>query len=349
MTTSRFYSIMLIFLLVLLGYLTYKIMSPFLIAIAWAIVFSIIFYPVYMYIAKHVKVKSLASVITILMIMIIIIVPFTYLSILLIEELKGIISDISEGRLGSIREFFESPQFQNFFEKVGSYVGVENLPTEEVIIENITKIGTGLVENLSIKVTNIISVAVNFIFMIFTIFFLLKDGPGFLSKAKNYMPFSEAQKDKLASQVNDMVVSTVYGGILVAIIQGVLGGFGFYFIGISSPVLWGIAMAVMSFVPFMGPFSIWGPHSVCLVVQGNYTHGIGLFIYGVLVISMVDNILKPIIIGSRTKMPMIIIFFSVLGGIKLFGLIGLIIGPLIMALFISVFEIIRSIEGGANA
>lgn len=349
MATNRFYSVMVTFLLVLLGYLTYKIMSPFLTAIAWAIVFSILFYPVYIFISRYIRVKSISSIITISLILIIIIGPFTYVSVLLIDELKGIISNISEGKPGYIRDLFEMPRLTILLEKIQSYIGVENLPTEKVIIENIKKIGTGLVENLSIRITNIISAALDFIIMIFTIFFLLKDGPGYLSKAKDYLPFNEEQKGRLASQIKDMIVSTVYGGVTVAVIQGLLGGFAFYFIGIHSPVLWGIAMAVMSFVPLLGVFSIWGPHSVYLLIQGDYLHGFGLFLFGFLVISMVDNILKPLIIGSRTKMPTIIIFFSVLGGIKLFGLIGLIMGPLIMAIFLSVIEIFRNIEGGADA
>ena len=184
--------------------------------------------------------------------------------------------------------------------------------------------------------------------MIFTIFFLFIDGPGFLTKVKDYMPFNEEQKNRLATQMKDMIVSTVYGGVIVAIIQGILGGVGFYVIGIEAPVLWGIAMSVMSFVPLLGTLSIWGPASIYLLIQGDYLHGIGLILFGTFVISMVDNILKPLIIGGRTKMPAIVIFFSVLGGIKAFGIIGLIMGPLIMAVFVSVFEIFRHIEDEAS-
>jgi predicted PurR-regulated permease PerM len=349
MGTSRFYSVMLVFLLVLLGYFTYKIISPFLTAIAWAIVFSIVFYPVFAYISRYVRWKSLASVITLILILIVIVGPFTYVTMLLIDELKGIISDVNDGRIGFISDLFKGTYVKTLLEKVRSYTGVEYIPKEEVIVDNISRLGKGLIENLSIKFTNIITAFFNFVFMIFTIFFILKDGPGFLSKTKDYLPFNETQKDRLATQVKDMVVSTVFGGTLVAIIQGTLCGVAFYFAGISSPVIWGIALAVMSFVPFLGAFSIWGPHAGYLLLQGNYLEGVGLFLFGFFVISMVDNILKPLIIGTRTAMPVILIFFSVLGGIKLFGLIGLILGPLIMAVFLSVFEIFRNIEGGTNA
>jgi len=335
---------MLLVILALLGYLSYQIISPFLTPIAWAIVFSVVFYPVYAFICKHIKVKAIASSVTVLLILAVIIVPITYMSFLLIDELQMIGDYMNAGGLDFIRAQSEKIKASPLFERLSSFIGTGDVPAADLIMDNLKKVGKFVAENLSIRFTNIISAAVNFLFMIFTIFFLFKDGPGFLTKVQDYMPFSEEQKARLAMQMKDMIASTVYGGVAVAIIQGFLGGIAFYIIGIESPILWGIAMSVMSFVPLVGTLSIWGPASIYLIVQGDLLRGIGLILFGTFVISMVDNILKPLIIGSRTKMPTIIIFFSVLGGIKAFGIIGLIMGPLIMAVFVSVFEIFRHIE-----
>lgn len=335
---------MLLAILTLLGYLAYQIISPFLNPIAWAIVFSVVFYPVYAFLSRYIKVKSIASSITVLLVLVVIIAPITYISFLLIDELQGVRNYLNSGGFELVRDLSEKMKASAFIERISSYIGETNVPDVEVIMDNLKKIGKVIAENLSLRITNITFAAVNFLFMIFTIFFLFRDGPGFLTKVKDYMPFSEEQKTRLAMQMKDMIVSTVYGGVVVAIIQGLLGGFAFYIAGIQSPVLWGTAMSVMSFVPLLGTFSIWGPTSIYLLSQGNYMQGIGLVLFGTFVISLVDNILKPLIIGSRTKMPTIIIFFSVLGGIKVFGIIGLIMGPLIMAVFISVFEIFRHLE-----
>lgn len=344
MNANRFYSVMLLAILVLLGYLSYEIISPFLVPIAWAVVFSIVFYPVYAFISRYIKVKSISSSITVLFILVVIIAPITYVSFLLIDELQKFGEYTNSGGLDFIKNLFEKIQAAPQYEKVSSLIGEGNMPTADMIMDNIRKLGKVIAENLSVRITNIIAVAINFLFMIFTIFFLFKDGPGFLTKVKDYLPFSEEQKTRLVTQVKDMIVSTVFGGVVVAIIQGSLGGIAFYVIDLKSPVLWGIAMAVMSFVPMVGTFSVWGPAAIYLIIQGNYLHGIGLILYGNFVIGLVDNILRPLIIGSRTKMPTIVIFFSVLGGIKAFGIIGLIMGPLIMAVFISVFEIFRHVE-----
>jgi len=233
------------------------------------------------------------------------------------------------------------------FRKIQPYTGLAG-PSEDVIIENTKKIGQRVVESLSSGFSNVLSVAANFVIMAFAIFFFLKDGPGFLQKIKNYLPFSAEERDRLASQIKDMIVSTIYGGLIVAVVQGVLGGLAFGLLGITSPIFWGSAMALMSFVPILGTAIIWLPASVIFLLQGAYVKGIGLLLIGIGVISMVDNILKPLIIGGRTKMPTVVIFFTVLGGIRLFGLLGLVMGPLVFALFLSVLEMVRTIEGDAE-
>ena len=335
---------MLLVILALLGYLSYQIISPFLVPIAWAVVFSIVFYPVYAFISRHVKVKSIASSITVLLIFVVIIAPVSCLSIILIGELQKVGDYTNSGGLDFFRELYDKIITSPQYEKISSLIGEHNMPTADMIMDNMKKIGKILVENLSIRITNIISAAINFLLMIFTLFFLFRDGPGFLNKVRDYMPFSDEQKSRLTKQVKDMVASTVYGGVTVAMIQGFLGGLAFYIIGFTSPVLWGIVMSIVSFIPLLGTLGVWGPAAIYLLMRGEYLTGIGLILYGTFVIGLVDNFLRPMLIGSRTKMPTIIIFFSVLGGIEAFGIIGLIMGPLIMAVFISVFEIFRHVK-----
>ena len=344
MTVNKFYSVMLLVILALLGYLSYQIISPFLVPIAWAVVFSIVFYPVYAFISKHIKVKSIASSITVILIFVVIIAPVSCLSIILIGELQKVGDYTNSGGLDFFRELYDKIITSPQYEKISSLIGEHNMPTADMIMDNMNKIGKILVENLSIRITNIISAAINFLLMIFTLFFLFRDGPGFLNKVRDYMPFSDEQKSRLTKQVKDMVASTVYGGVTVAMIQGFLGGLAFYIIGFTSPVLWGIVMSIVSFIPLLGTLGVWGPAAIYLLMRGEYLTGIGLILYGTFVIGLVDNFLRPMLIGSRTKMPTIIIFFSVLGGIEAFGIIGLIMGPLIMAVFISVFEIFRHVK-----
>ncbi len=346
MNVNRFFIYSLIFLSVLLGYLAFQVLSPFLRAIAWAGVLSILFYPLYAYLSTHLKWKSLSAVITLIIILVIIIGPVTYLSVLLVGEITEVAGYMEEERLATLTELAEHPRVAWALEKVKPMLGGEDVDMGKILVDGIQNIGRDLLAKITTGAKNMFTVILNFIFMSFSIFFLLRDGPGFLARFRNYLPFSEEQKDRLEVQTKDMVVSTIFGGVVVALVQGVMGGVAFYFVGVPSPVIWGTAISIMSFIPMLGTFSVWFPAVIYLFLQGMYVQGFILFFIGALGISMVDNILKPIIIGERTKMPTLVIFFSVLGGIKLFGLIGLIMGPLVVALFISVLEIFRNVEGG---
>jgi predicted PurR-regulated permease PerM len=349
MTANKFYLTTSIFLIIFLGYLSYQILQPFIVPIAWAIVFAVVFYPIYIYILKYMRFKALASFITILIIILMILGPFTYVSFVLVDEVGTFVTEFNKEKLDSIIDIFNNSRLFRVIEKIQSYTGVEGVGSSDAITENIKKMGSTVTTSLSTGITNMAGMFINVILMLLAVFFFFKDGPDFLEKVRDYLPFSETDKNRLINKIKDMVISTVFGGVVIAFAQGVLGGGAFYFLGIKSPVLWGCAMTVMSFVPLIGTFAIWGPASVYLMIQGSFWKGVILILYGVLVISMVDNVLRPIIISGRTKMPTLAVLFSVLGGIKLFGFIGFIMGPLVLALFISVFEIFRHIEGGENA
>lgn len=339
---------MILAIVAVLGYLSYQIFQPFLTAIAWAIVFCVVFYPLYAFVLRYIKLRAVASLVTLVVIIVVVVGPFSYISFALISEVGSFIGKGSAGGEDAARSLALDRRIVAFIEKIQPYTGMEGEP-EEIIMENSRKVLKGIMDKLSSGFTNVLSVTANFLFMLFAAFFFLKDGTDFIRKIKDYLPFSVLHKDRLTTQIKDMIVSTIYGGVIVAIVQGTLGGLAFAALGIESPVLWGSVMGISSFIPMLGTAIVWLPTSLFLLVEGAYVKGIALIFIGVFVISMVDNILKPLIIGGRTKMPTVIIFFTVLGGIKLFGLLGLVMGPLVFALFLSVFEIFRTIEGGSDA
>jgi predicted PurR-regulated permease PerM len=349
MALNRFYFISLSAIFLLLGYLSYNIFRPFLSPIAWAVVLSIVFYPLYAFLLRYIKWRSVASLIVLIVIIIIISGPVSYLSVLLVKELK-IISGYVEGEgLDTIENLLQHRYVKMVTGKIISVLEITEADLNRAIVDNISKIGKHLISRITAGMADIFVGLLNFIFMIFTIFFLFRDGPIFLSKVRDYMPFSEEQKDRLANQVRDIIISTLYGGVVVAIVQGTMAGLAFYFLDVPSPVVWGLATSIASFIPLIGAAGIWAPAAGYLFLTGEVLNGLILAIVGFFGISLIDNVLKPIIIGGRTKMPILVIFFSVLGGLKLFGLIGLIMGPLVIALFVSVIEIFRNIEGGQNA
>jgi predicted PurR-regulated permease PerM len=344
MSNNRFYLIVLVSLVLLLGYLSYQILKPFLSPIAWAIVLSMVFYPLYVFILRFIKWKPLASFVTLCVILLILLGPFSYLSYLLSQELKSLVDSIEAGRLVPMKDLLQHPGIKVIINKILSIFNVTETELQKTIVDNITRLGKESINIVTSGLGNVALAVLDFILMILSIFFLLEDGPEFLEKIGNYMPFSKRQRDKLIKQIKDIIISTIYGGVTVAIVQGVIGGIAFSILGIPSPVVWGLSIFITSFIPIVGTFVIWGPAVGYLFLQGSVFKGIILILIGVFGISAVDNILRPLIIRGRIKMPTLVIFFSILGGIKLFGFIGFIMGPLILALFVSVVEILRYTE-----
>lgn len=346
---NRFYFIVILFLTILFGYLSYQVIKPFLVPIAWAVVIAVLFYPLYGLILRYIKWRSVSAMIILCIILLFIIGPVSYLSIMLIQELKGVMDFAGEEKIQAVKGITGHPVVHSVIEKIISLFGITEDELNKAVMDNIKILGKEMIDGIVKKVKDVITGIFNFLFMLLTIFFLLRDGPGFLKKIRHYMPFSEEHKDRLVKQIQDIVISTMYGGVAVALVQGAMGGIAFMIVGISSPVIWGLAMAIASFLPVIGPFIIWMPASVYLIVEGEMLKGIALVLMGALGISVIDNILRPVIIGSRTKMHFLALFFSVLGGIKIFGLIGFVLGPMVLAMFVSVIEIFRIMEEGGKA
>lgn len=343
-----FYSFLII-LLLLLGYLTFMIIEPFLSPLAWAIVLAIIFYPFYVLVLKYLKIKQVASLVTVIVILVVLLGPFSYFSFMLVNEIKDLAQHLEAGHY-NVKDILGHPKVSWLLEQIRSFPPFKDLDVQALLLQTFANIRAGILNVVTIGAKNIIQIVVEFFIMLFTVFFLIKDGPDFTRKIKGYLPFSQPQKDRLEKQIKDMVISTIYGGVVVAMVQGLIGGIAFWALGISSYVLWGSAMFMTSFVPAVGTMVIWGPAAIYFFVKGDIVRGIVLTLIGALIISSVDNILKPIIISGRVQMHTILIFFSVLGGIAFFGLIGLVMGPLTVALFISVLDIFGNLEkGGPDA
>jgi predicted PurR-regulated permease PerM len=341
---NRFYLFTIIILTAILAYLSYLILKPFLTPIAWAIVMTVIFYPVFIYLRKFIKWKSVASAITLVITIGVIVGPFSYLTVNLAKELRDFAEYLNTQGIGRVDDWLKNPQVVWLEERIQSTLNLEEFDISATITKNLSKIGKAILGNVTRGVANVFTVFIHFLLMVFAMFFMLKDAPDFMKKIRDYMPFSDQQKDRLESQMKDMVISTIYGGVVVALLQGVFGGITFFFLGLKSPVLLGTAIGFMSFIPGLGAASVWVPVVAYFVIKEAFLNALILLIVGIFVISMIDNILKPIIISGRTRIPTLIIFFSVVGGLNMFGLIGLILGPLVLALFISVLEIFRDLE-----
>jgi len=172
----------------------------------------------------------------------------------------------------------------------------------------------------------------NLVVMLFALFFMLRDGDGLTRQLRDRLPFTEQESERLLRETRDLVVASVGAAVVVAVAQGVLGAIAFRIVGISAPVFWGLVMGLASLLPVLGATLVWVPAGLGLVLLGEIWRGVLLLLMGTFGISMVDNILRPLLLSGKTSISGFIIFFGLLGGVAAFGFIGLVIGPIILVL-----------------
>ena len=342
MSENRFSFFVMLGLVLALGYLSYLILRPFLAPIAWAVVFSIVFFPVYSFVVKYARWRSLAAGVTVVLVCVLILGPFSYFAYLLTVELSNVSPDTFDFK--SIASLLNHPLVTPITRRLLSFFNISQAQLQASAVKALSDTGETLVGYLPGRLGDAAGAALHFVLMAFALFFFLRDGPQFLTRISRYMPFSQAHRERLTRQVKDIVISTIYGGIIVALVQGLIGSFTFGLLGIHSPILWGLAMSISSFIPFVGSAIVWVPTALWLLLQGSVAAGLVLLFVGIFAISAVDSGLRPIIIRGRVRMPLLVIFFSVFGGIQLFGLIGLVMGPLVLGVFISVVDIFKDVE-----
>lgn len=324
-------------LVVFLLYIGYMMFAPFLPALFWAIVFSLAFYPVYLFALRKTRREGLSAVIVILLSFFVIVGPLSYISYLLVLDIKGII-----GRLGADGVLKK----ESLAEVVGQVSATFHIRSEEIysaINQAAENLKTGIVHIINARFFTVVHAVVDYFIMLFTMFFLLKDGHIFTENLTRYLPLSPGKKDRMIRRTKEVIIATLYGGVLIGIIHGVIGGLSFYIMGIPSPVLLGFLMFLFSFIPVVGTFAVWGPASAYLFLSGRTPQGIAMACIGLIVlVGVIDHFVKPMILGGRAKIHILLIFFGVIGGMHLFGIIGFIAGPLIVALLILSLEMVNA-------
>jgi len=178
----------------------------------------------------------------------------------------------------------------------------------------------------------------HFVILLYTMFFFLIGGPALLKNVMGYLPIDEADKQNMLEQFVSVTRATLKGSILTGIAQGVAGGVAFWVVGIDGAIFWGTVMTALSIIPGIGSALVWVPASIILMATGDAWRGIGLAAFGTLVIGSLDNLLRPMLVGRDTQMHELMIFFSTLGGLLMFGVMGFIVGPILAALFVTVWE-----------
>ncbi|MBC8996089.1 AI-2E family transporter [Pseudomonas sp. N40(2020)] len=325
-------------LLVLVTVAFIWILLPFYGAVFWAVILGILFAPMQRRLqAKFGWQRNLTSLFTLSICLVIAILPVIIISLLLVQEGMTVYKNIESGELdiaAYLAQFKHSlPQyFQHLLDRFG--MGELNALREKIVKSAMQ--GSQVLASQAFSFgQGTFEFVVSFFIMLYLLFFLLRDGPELARKVRTALPLEENHKRRLQLKFNRVVRATVKGNVLVAITQGALGGAIFWFLDIPSALLWAVLMAFLSLLPAVGAGIVWAPVALYFLLSGMIWQGVVLGLFGVFVIGLVDNVLRPILVGKDTRMPDYMILISTLGGLAVFGLNGFVIGPLIAALFMS--------------
>ncbi|MBA4143732.1 MAG: AI-2E family transporter [Nitrosospira sp.] len=321
------------------------ILLPFYGAVFWGAVLAIIFTPFYrrLLVTMH-KRQNLAAFTTLLLCVVMVILPVTLLSLSLLQEGQAFYQKVQSGELHFGAYFQQAisilPQWMVHF--LGS-VGLANFAELKDTLSNGAAKESQFIAAEGIRIgQNTFEFMISFAIMLYLLFFLLRDGGLLFERIRGAIPLSPEHKRHLFDKFATVVRATVKGNLVIAALQGTLGGLIFWFLGIPGAVLWGTVMAFLSLVPAIGAALIWAPVAFYFLLTGALQEGVTLILFGVLVIGLVDNILRPILVGNDTQIPDYVILISTLGGMVLFGITGFVIGPVIAALFIAAWDLFAS-------
>ncbi|AVX88640.1 AI-2E family transporter [Pseudomonas koreensis] len=334
--TLQFKSLTVLLLLVTVAFIW--ILLPFYGAVFWAVILGILFAPMQRKLQlKFGWQRNLTALCTLGICLVIAILPVIILSILLVQEGATVYNNIESGQLdigAYLAQFKHSlpPYFQHLLDRFGmgelnglrEKIVKASMQGSQVLASQAFSFGQGTFEFV-----------VSFGIMLYLLFFFLRDGAELVRKVRTAVPLEETHKRRLQLKFNRVVRATVKGNLVVAVTQGALGGAIFWFLDIPSALLWAVLMGFLSLLPAVGAGIVWAPVAVYFLLSGMIWQGVVLGLFGVFVIGLVDNVLRPILVGKDTRMPDYMILISTLGGLAVFGLNGFVIGPLIAALFMS--------------
>jgi len=322
------------------------LLNVFLIPIFWAVTFAILFEPWNDRCAEYLGGRgALASALTLLGILLLVVIPLLLLGVAVTNEISVLMAAIESGNVdpgAPVRWVRDNvPLLFEYVERVG--LDVDDL--RQRISSFALVAGQWMAGNALQIGQNALQFVVGLTLMLYLLFFLLRDGHAIADRLIRILPLGDARERHLFDRFAQVVRATVKGTFVIAAVQGLIGGIAFALLGIRGAVLWGVIMAITSLLPVVGPGLVWLPAAIMLMTSGAIVEGIVLVVVGVVAVGLADNVLRPILVGRDTRMPDYLVLLATLGGLGLFGITGLVIGPLIAALFITLWEMFEESYG----
>lgn len=321
-----------VFLLLLTAaalYLSWLIARPYLTAIITATLLAVTIYPLFIFLLRHVRNRSATALLTTAVVLIAILLPTVFIVNTVANEtsvLSGWLNEKSSGD-GGLREYF-TRLTERPLGWMESKTGISRDQLRSAVTDRLQDVSASLLNWAKSLAGDITRTILDTFIMLFTLFYLLRDGRSILNRLGSILPLESDQYRKLLKTISDSIIANIYGVLAVALAQAVLGALGYWIAGLPNVMLWTFATAIVSMIPVVGAVGVWGVGVIYLAVTAHWGKALFLLVYGAGVISMADNIVRPLVLSGRVKLNTLLVFFSILGGMQAFGFVGLFVGPI---------------------
>jgi len=347
MTRDKLFSLFFLILLGFILYHVYQILTPFLATGFWAFIIVFAFYPIFERLNKLLNDnQNVSALLMSLLIVAVVVVPVIYLTLYLGGEALNLYV--------AVRELVQSGEWQTLIEKIRalpitqfierelpqwSFITTDKL--SDMALTTSKNVGNFLASNIAAFTKNIVFYFLHFILMVCFSFLFFRNGHGIIEHFFKVIPLSKESKASISSTLNNTLTAIIRGQFITSLTQGIIAGIIFYFLGMKLFVFLGILTFLASMIPVLGATSVWAPVAIYFFATGHFTQGLIMTLTGFFGISLIDNFLKPLLIGGGAKMSVFVIFLSILGGLAAYGLSGIFIGPVVMAVFFALIKIFQ--------
>ncbi|MEO8507641.1 MAG: AI-2E family transporter [Betaproteobacteria bacterium] len=348
LTRERILAFVLVAVSVLVGWLVWLLVKPFVPALTWAVVWAVIAHPWHERLLRRMPAwPNAAAALAVVAVTVILAVP----AALLAREVgKEAIASAD-----SLRNLMDGERWNRAINQFPSLAPLREWVDREVDVKGQVKQASGgVAKGVQDAVANGVELAVTVMITFFLLFFFLRDKWRILGALQHLVPLAAVETAQVTHKVRDMIAAVVYGTLVVAVVQGTLGGLMFWWLGLPAPLLWGSMMALLAVLPILGAAVVWLPATLFLLLDGHWEKALVLFLWGSIVIGLIDNFLYPVLMKNRLQMHTVPIFIGAMGGLFAFGTTGIVLGPLILAVAIALIDIwrrrmeLREIVTGVN-
>jgi len=344
MPRSDYGRIAVLVVLAVVLYYVGRILLPFLPALAWAAVLATVFYPAFEWLSRLLRRPGLASVLTCVLLTLAIVLPVMVLLFLLAGEsvnaYRMLEAKIKAGGAGELAPLRNTSAYQWFLAQLHD-LGLPEPNLSQAAMRALRGVSEFLVSHSASVLSGFLHFALNFVVMLFTLYYLFLHGPEILREFRRLSPLRHEHEEKIMEKFRGIAQATFLGSLATALMQGTAGGLVFLFFGLPSPLLWGAVMAFLSLVPVVGTALVWGPVAVYYLLSGAVWKGLIMVAIFAGVVGSIDNVVKPLLIKRGTQIHTLWVFLSILGGVGVFGFLGFVLGPFLVTSFLTLIEIYK--------